>query len=130
MTRFKASIRLLLYIVLVVAAAFAGYRYGYHEAASLRGGKDVDTAKFVSLAQLDAATNQQPFFYLGSDKNWHYFEVSNIGYYRLNRSEKIPDLARGGGSGVADVGLIWRIVTIRDGKLYVPPSDGLPGGYM
>lgn len=122
----RFTIRTLVYLVLAVAIALGAYKIGYHNAASVRGGRILETAKVVSLKQLDAATNGQEFFYEGSDKSYHYFRVMNVGYYRLIRAlVRVPaDGFEGDGSG--RLNKIWRVLTIEDGKLKSP--DDLPNG--
>ena len=124
----RITIRFALYVITIIAVAFAAYRLGYQEAASVRGGRDLRSAKLVSLSQLDAATNGQQFFYEGSDQACHYFRVENVGYYRLKRANTIVPADGFTGDGSGKLEMIWRIVTIEDGKLKAPSSNGLPGG--
>ncbi|GAA5511242.1 hypothetical protein [Novipirellula caenicola] len=95
---------------------------------SPRGGANVGTATQVTLEQLSGVTAHLPmFYYIGSDDEFHFFRGDGIGYFRLTRSESIPEFPSMDGSDIS-IDEIALFVTIKDGKLTAPGPGAFPLG--
>ena len=91
------------------------------------GRSTLESAKIVSLVQLDKSTNGQWFYYLGSNDKWHYFQTDET-YYRIDKTEPIPPSPpeNGGNNTIGNVALP---MAFQDGKLTARyPTDEFPTG--
>jgi hypothetical protein len=96
----------------------------------IRGGLSLESATQVTLAELsDATSHLHIIHYLGSDADFHYIRGDERQYFRLPKSEPVPDFPATNDPNVP-IGSFALFMTIRDGKLATPlPSDLIAAGY-
>ena len=124
-TRF--SLLAMLCVIAICALCFASYRFGFQAGANKTGASDLLDAAVVSMSELDAIADGAPVFYQGSTATHHYIRVVDVGFVRLRRSEVTIPSAGFSGDGSSSLGLIWKQLTIENGKLRA--SDAPSGSF-
>ena len=114
-------------LVAVVGLMFAAYRLGLEAAAEVTGSADLIEANLVSVAELGAIADNEPVFYQGSNRHFHYFRVEDAGYFKMRLTE--TNIPQHGfvGDGSGSLGMIFKTLTIEAGKLKA--GDAPTGGF-
>ena len=87
--------------------------------SSPSGGRSIDSARKVTLTELEAATDHLPYFsYLGTEGDSAYFRGDGLGYYQIASEETPWHGLRP--SPMVPRGDMELYVTVRDGELTVP----------
>ena len=120
----RFSILMLFSVIGVLAIALAAWRAGYQSGMEHSGAGDLIDAKVVSLDELDTISSGRSIFYQGSNDSFHYVRVDGVGYFRLRSSNVTIPQQGFQGDGASSLGMIWRMLTIEDGKLKAsdPPT--------
>lgn len=122
----KMSLRFSLLTVLAmigaIAIVFGAYRLGYNAGAKRAGSSDLMDAKIVTLVDLDTIAKGGSIYYQGSDDQFHFIRVPDVGFFRLRSSDvDVPD-AGFTGDASSPLGMIWLTLTIQGGKLKAPDA--------
>lgn len=93
---------------------------------AVSGGTDVEHATIVSVSQLQEATRDETsFWWIGTDKEFHYFEAKS-GFYRVSTEFEMPQFANRIKAMLdrnAKPGSMGRVQVYRDGGIFRASSQ-------
>lgn len=117
LTTLRFSLLVLLAMIGAVAIALGAYRLGHSAGAKHAGSSDLMDANVITLVDLDVIAKGGSIHYQGSDEQFHFVRVPDVGFFRLRSSDVDVPLAGFTGDASSPLGMISLTLTIQDGKL-------------